>query len=149
MKRLWKWFLDVFPYDKAYSFHRRDSVIDGTVRLTVEFYQDVYRRRRVWSSHYWRGTILVRVVLAGVGFRGRGEKDTTSSLRGTQEYTLRCDNDYVEILKHLAALEVRGMLTPAERLRVVAWQDIIMMMWPPRSGYNIHDFEEKYDSEQA
>ena len=147
MKRLWKWLLNLFPYDKKYVFHRGDTRVDGCRRVSIEFYQDVYRRRHLWRTERWRGVILVRVILDGVRFYTQGRKSTTSSLHGTQEYTLRCDNDYVEILKHLAALEVRGMLTPEERMRVVLWQETIMLMWPPGSGCNIHDLKEECNSE--
>ena len=143
MKRLWKWFLDLFPYDKTYVFYRRETWGDGTSRLSIEFYQNVYRRRCLFRTHYWHGTILVRVVLAGVRFYSRSGNGTTSPLRGTQEYTLRCDNDYVELLKHLAALEVRGYLTPIERMRAGDWQDTVMLMWPPQSDCNIHDLKEE------
>ena len=147
MKRLWKWFLSLFPYDKAYVFYRQAMRAEGTARIAIELHQDVYRQRRWFRTHYWYGTILVRVVLSGVRFYTRDKSGTTSPLRGAQEYTLRCDNDYVELLKHLTALEIRGYLTPIERLRALAWQDMIMTMWPPSGECSIHAFEETEEVE--
>ena len=149
MKRLWKWLLRIFPYDKTYVFHRTDSRVDGIGCISIEFYQDVYRRRYLWRTSYWNGTILVRVILSGVRFYTQGKEGTTSPLRGAQEYTLRCDNDYVELLKHLSALEVRGKLTVQERLNVVEWEELLMLMWPPRSGCHINHLEEEWDSESV
>ena len=143
MKRLWKWLLRIFPYDKIYVFHRRDSRVDGTTRVSIEFYQNSYRRRRLFRTSYWNGTILVRVVLSGVRFYTRGKESTTSPLRGAQEYTLRCDNDYVELLKHLSALEIRGKLTVEERLSVIEWEELLMLMWPRRSGCHINHLTEE------
>ena len=144
MKRLCKWLLRVLPYDKTYVFYRTDSRIDGTSRVSIEFYQDVYRRRRLFRrAVYWNGTILVRVVLQDVRFYTRGKKGVTSPLRGAQEYTLRCDNDYVELLKHLSALEIRGKITVQERVSVIGWEDLLMRMWPPRSGCHINHLEEE------
>jgi uncharacterized short protein YbdD (DUF466 family) len=148
MKRFFKWLLGLFPYDKKYVFHRTDSRVDGTARTSIEFYQNVYRRRFFWRKHVWNGTVRVRVVLDGVRFYTQGKKSTTSPLRGAQEYTLRCDNDYVELLKHLTALEVRGSLTVEERLDIMGWQELLMYMWPPGTGRHIHDLNEECDSEQ-
>lgn len=149
MKRFLKWLVSLFPYDKQYVFHRTDSRIDGTARASIEFYQNVYRRRFFWRKSEWNGTILVRIVLDGVRFYTKSKKSTTSPLRGAQEYTLRCDNDYVELLKHLTALEVRGRLSVEERLSIIDWQEMLMRMWPPGGGAHIHKLSEELSEEQV
>ncbi len=56
--------------------------------------------------------------------------------------TLSCDRDYVELLKHLAVVEQRGMLSVGERLLIGRASEILMCLWPPRSNISVHAEEE-------
>jgi len=148
MRRLWAWLKNKLSVAEAYSFHHKDTWVDETDKISIEFRQDVYHRKIRWTKKVWRGTVLVRVTLNEVGVYGRDRKvSATSSLRGVQEYPLRCDRNYTELLRHLAVLEIRGVLSVEERLRVVTWQNIVMMLWPPRAGQDVHDLDTRSDDD--
>jgi len=141
MKRFWTWLKGRIPYDEKYCFYREDMRAESTGTISVEFSQKIYRRRRFFRSDVWRGTIFICVNLHGVRFKGRsGAKPYI--LYGSQSYTLRCDKDYVELLKHLVVMQQRGLLSVDEQLLLVSCQESLMCMWPARSNQSIHATEE-------
>jgi len=140
VKRLWKWFRGLIPYDDKYGFYRKETRKDWAGNISFRFYQNIYRRRRFLRVSVWHGTVAVRVTLDGVKFRGKGDAKPYV-LHGSQTYTLRCDRDYVELLKHLAVVEQRGMLSVAERLLIARVSEILMALWPPRANISVHTEE--------
>ena len=141
MKRLWKWLKNLLPYDESYKFYRKDKRKDWAGNISFKFYQNIYRRRRFFRVSVWHGTIAVRITLDGVKFRGKADAKPYV-LHGSQTYTLICDRDYVELLKHLAVVEQRGMLSVGERLLIGRASEILMCLWPPRSNISVHAEEE-------
>jgi hypothetical protein len=141
MKRLWKWLKGLVPYHDKYTFYRKDQRKDRSGNISFKFYQNIYRRRRFFRVAVWHGTVAVRVALDGVKFRGKSDDAKPYVLHGSQTYTLRCDKDYVELLKHLAVVEQRGMLNTEERLLIARVSELLMALWPPRANISVHTEE--------
>lgn len=143
MKRWWKKVLRVlFFVDDKYRFYRKEVRREAEGHIRFKFTQRIYKKRRFFKVELWHGTIEVKVTLDGVKFRAK--KDARPYLlHGTQRYTLRCDGDYVELLKHLAVVEHRGMLSAKEKLLVGRASELLMVFWPPGSNISVYEEEEK------
>ena len=150
MKRLWVW-LGKFVYPSVkYHFVRKSTYKHKEGRISVLVKQRVYKRGRYLRKEYWYGTIHVTLRVLGIRLLYRlsdsEEPIVGRRLSAKEEYSLRRDNDYVCLLRHILFMQETCDLTDVEKEYLHGFKATVMLMWPPRSNLDIQVCKNAFES---